>query len=659
MLIQWIQTFLLRNYSDIIQGLVFALITIILFFKKASRKTQVIKFILSFFVAFQTADFISYILYQQVTSLFSLTGTLYDFLVATVCLLLPIFLMIDLYRKVIGIQGPVGTFIYTLFFNANCLAMLIAMTTMQRMLITVVLSLLLVFFFREEIQYIVEEKSMLRMDRRFQWTAMTFMILIGAEAELPRIVINGGVDDVTNQLTYAVAIVGSLLVLMFIIFMKFNFFAIMKYENYIRNHDDDRITNAKSLAYLLENGAIMVKNASVKHQELAIFYSNIDHFRDINILHGYDAGNNILKKTADYMIAEFPEGIIGRTSGTHFTGIVPLAGAMQKFASISRKIEELSIDESLILQIGVCPLKNLGTMDHHQVDYNNLAPIVDLAATALRYTSPKSPVKFYDEEMRKNEEIRLHVLAHIDQAIKENWLQNYYQPLVDIKQHKIISYEALSRWIDPIYGLLTPNQFIIPLENARMIYKVDLQVLCHYGQFLSKMHDLHQEVLPISFNISRTDLESGIDIYTEIQQIINTYHIPKSLIHVEITETAINGDSKLMKQALQQFHAMGLEVWMDDFGSGYSSLNVLKDYHFDVIKIDMEFMRKFDDRSKTIVRSICEMAQSLHIRTVAEGVETKEHYDFLKEVGCTYAQGYLFSKPVPENVILNNQLEIK
>lgn len=104
---------------------------------------------------------------------------------------------------------------------------------------------------------------------------------------------------------------------------------------------------------------------------------------------------------------------------------------------------------------------------------------------------------------------------------------------------------------------------------------------------------------------------------------------------------------------------MGLEVWMDDFGSGYSSLNVLKDYHFDVIKIDMEFMRKFDDRSKTIVRSICEMAQSLHIRTVAEGVETKEHYDFLKEVGCTYAQGYLFSKPVPENVILNNQLEIK
>ena len=485
------------------------------------------------------------------------------------------------------------------------------------------------------------------------------MVLIGAEAELPRVVINGGIDDVTNQIAYAVAIVGSILVLMFIIFMKFNFFAIMKYENYIRNHDDDHITSAKSLAYLLENGAIMVNNAKLKHQELAVFYSNIDHFRDINILHGYNVGNDILKKTADYMIAEFPEGIIGRTSGTHFTGIVPLERSMEKFNSISRKIDELSIDESLILQVGVCPLKYLGTANHHKTDYNDLASVVDLAASALRYTTQKSPVKFYNEEMQKNEEIRLHVLAHIDQAVKDNWLQNYYQPLVDIKQHKVVSYEALSRWNDPVYGFLTPDKFVTPLENTRMIYKLDLQVLRHYGQFLKKMQDLHQEALPISFNISRTDLESGIDIYREIQDIINTYHIPKSLIHVEISETAINGDSKLMMQALQQFHAMGLEVWMDDFGSGYSSLNVLKDYDFDVIKIDMEFMRKFDDRAKTIVRSICEMAHSLHIRTVAEGVETKEHYDFLKDVGCTYAQGYLFSKPVPEDVILNNQLEIK
>lgn len=119
------------------------------------------------------------------------------------------------------------------------------------------------------------------------------------------------------------------------------------------------------------------------------------------------------------------------------------------------------------------------------------------------------------------------------------------------------------------------------------------------------------------------------------------------MVHVEITESALNGYSQVMPRAIEHFHEMGLEVWMDDFGSGYSSLNVLKDYRFDVIKIEMVFLRKFDERSKVIVRSICEMAHSLGIRTVAEGVETKEQFAFLEEFGCTYAQGYLFGKPRP------------
>ena len=158
-------------------------------------------------------------------------------------------------------------------------------------------------------------------------------------------------------------------------------------------------------------------------------------------------------------------------------------------------------------------------------------------------------------------------------------------------------------------------------------------------------------MLPISFNISRTDLEADIDLFSEIETIIGEEQIPKRLVHVEITETALNGDSAVMRRAIRRFHDMGLEVWMDDFGSGYSSLNVLKDYQFDVIKIDMAFMRKFDARSKTIVRAVCRMAADLGIRTVAEGVETAEHYAFLKEIGCTYAQGYLFSKPVPPDQI--------
>ena len=180
-----------------------------------------------------------------------------------------------------------------------------------------------------------------------------------------------------------------------------------------------------------------------------------------------------------------------------------------------------------------------------------------------------------------------------------------------------------------------------------MVYKVDLNVLSAYGREVQNLREMGLVPLPISFNISRTDLESGIDIHREIERIIEEYDIDKNLVHVEITESALNGDSIVMHQAIQRFHSMGLEVWMDDFGSGYSSLNVLKDYSFDVIKIDMEFMRKFDQRSKQIVQSICEMASALGTRTVAEGVETEEQLQFLQQIGCTYAQGYLFSKPKP------------
>lgn len=648
---QWLAAYWSRNYTDVVQGVVFAWVTLWLVFRGADVKTKWQKGLLAFLVSYNTAQMLSGLLYTAIVSQCQVTGTLLDFLIATGCLLLPVFFLMGLYREIVGVQGPAPAFIYTLFFNANCMAMLIAMTSLQRMLITVALSLALVFCFKKEIRYILFEKSMLRMDRRFHGTAIAFMVLIGAEAELPRIVINGGADTVGNQLAYAVAIVGAALVILFLIFMKFNFFAIMKYENYIREHDDDAVTGAKSLSYLLEHGGAMIRRAQAGGPALAVFYSDIANFRDVNILHGYDAGTAILRQTAAYLTAAFPDGIVARISGTHFAGIVPCDQAAERFAQVARQVEALSLDETLTFNVGLCPAADLDeVMD--KTHYSQLTTLIDLAAVADRHLAgTRTAVKFYDDAMRKNEAIRLHVLSNVDRAVKDGWLQVYYQPLVDVQTKTAASCEALSRWIDPQYGFLTPDQFVEPLETVRMIYKVDLNVLRQYGRQLKEWQAAGRPVLPISFNISRTDLEADIDLFSEIETIIGEEQIPKRLVHVEITETALNGDSAVMRRAIRRFHDMGLEVWMDDFGSGYSSLNVLKDYQFDVIKIDMAFMRKFDARSKTIVRAVCRMAADLGIRTVAEGVETAEHYAFLKEIGCTYAQGYLFSKPVPPDQI--------
>ncbi len=344
-------------------------------------------------------------------------------------------------------------------------------------------------------------------------------------------------------------------------------------------------------------------------------------------------------------MAAFPDGIIIRMSSDHFAGIVPLDGAIEHFDQIRKDVEDLSLDETLLLNIGVYQLSHNFTTDPSKY----LMRSIDLAATAMRHIpqGSKEHIQMFNEDLEKAEKIRTHVLSSVDQAVTEGWHDVYYQPLIDIKSGKLAEFEALSRWIDPIYGFLTPDQFIVPLEDSRLVYKMDLNVLRSFAKDAQVQLSQGQKVYPISFNSSRTDLEASINIYEEIEKIVHDYHLSKDLVHIEITESALNDSSEKMKEALHHFHDLGYEVWMDDFGSGYSSLNVLKDYHFDVLKIDMVFLRHFDERSQTIIASICEMANHLGIRTVAEGVETQQQFDFLKKVGCTYAQGYLFSKPLP------------
>ena len=162
-------------------------------------------------------------------------------------------------------------------------------------------------------------------------------------------------------------------------------------------------------------------------------------------------------------------------------------------------------------------------------------------------------------------------------------------------------------------------------------------------------------MVPVSVNISQTDFE----MMDPVEVLVNATDekvVPRGMVVVEITETALMSDNGIIKNAIDRFHAAGFEVWMDDFGSGYSSLNVLKDYNFDEIKIDMIFMRNFDEKSKTIVKAAVKMAKSLGIHTLAEGVENNEQISFLREIGCEKMQGYHFGKPLPLEEAVSNIL---
>ncbi len=242
-------------------------------------------------------------------------------------------------------------------------------------------------------------------------------------------------------------------------------------------------------------------------------------------------------------------------------------------------------------------------------------------------------------------DIRRYVTEHIDEAIEKEDIKIYYQPIIRAMTGEVCGKEALARWDDPVYGLMMPEQFIPVLEEYKLIYKLDSfvikKVCAHYNHCAGRKDPL----TPISFNLSWLDFEL-CDIISILNKEVEENRIPRQMIRVEINERLISHDRELIKNKIKQLHEEGYDIVMDDFGSGHSSINILKDYVFDELKIDMRLLWGDDDRSKKIIEYLCSMAKSLNLTSTAEGVETREQIDFLNRAGCEKMQGFYFGKPM-------------
>ncbi len=251
-----------------------------------------------------------------------------------------------------------------------------------------------------------------------------------------------------------------------------------------------------------------------------------------------------------------------------------------------------------------------------------------------------------DMEKRMTEQ---ELLESFDTALENGYIFVCYQPKMNHSTGRMIGAEALMRWKDPDYGMQYPSDFVPVLENSGCICAADLYVFEQVCRFQRKCLDSGIRAVPISTNMSRYDVfrENYIE---EIEEIRKQYDIPVNLLHVEITESSAIGGMELVKSALDRLHKFGYMVEMDDFGSGYSSLNVLKDLEVDVIKLDMRFLSgNIGGRGGTIISSIVRMTKWLNTPVIAEGVETVTQADYMKSIGCSYVQGYLYSKPVTED----------
>lgn len=239
-----------------------------------------------------------------------------------------------------------------------------------------------------------------------------------------------------------------------------------------------------------------------------------------------------------------------------------------------------------------------------------------------------------------------YILQHLEEALENHWVQVYYQPVIRTLTGDLCGLEALARWVDPQAGILSPATFIPVLEEARQIHRLDAYVLEEVCRTIRQRLDAGLAITPVSFNLSRYDF-SSLDVFSLVEDTRQKCNIPRDFLHVEITESVLAQNAGEVHKEVDRLRTEGYEVWLDDFGSGYSSLNILKDFQLDLIKLDMDFLRNFTEASRIIVSSAITMAKRLGIKTLVEGVETREQADYLASIGCGRQQGFYYGKPQP------------
>ena len=239
-----------------------------------------------------------------------------------------------------------------------------------------------------------------------------------------------------------------------------------------------------------------------------------------------------------------------------------------------------------------------------------------------------------------------YITENFVRAMESGHIQPYYQPVIRTISRKLCSFEALSRWVDPEMGVICPDQFIPVLEKNGIIHQLDICIIRQVCARIRQSIEAGEVPIPVSVNLSRLDFEL-CDIFTAVDGIAAQYHIPHDFLYIEITESVMAEQEGRMRDIVKRFRDAGYQVWMDDFGSAYSSLNILKDFEFNEIKLDMRFLSSFNQRSQRILTAVIQMAKEIDIHTLAEGVETLEQVRFLRNIGCEKVQGYYYGRPLP------------
>ena len=421
----------------------------------------------------------------------------------------------------------------------------------------------------------------------------------------------------------------------------------------------DALTDLPNETLLAEHLIDTIEHSGRLGQSFCILQANIDRLSEINLAFGFAYGDQVLREFGNRLQAVVPEvGTVARLRGDEFAILVPdcdaavmthVAQDVEKALQTPFRFGEVSLDVSARFGIAVYP-------DHGRTPHELLRS-VDIAVHQASQRS--SEIVVYDATRIPDHSSRLKLVGELRSGIRAGELRLYLQPKVEMQTGRVCGAEALVRWMHPVNGLVGPADFIELAENAGLIDSITSWVI---DAVLEQIRTLQQQgfALPVSVNLSVRNLHDE-DLVRKVCHLLATYGVPAGLLELEVTESAAMDDPVLALAVLQDLRREGILLSIDDFGTGYSSLRYLQKLPVDYIKIDQSFVRDMStsEDSSLIVRSTIDLVRDLGRKTVAEGVETRQHWEQLSGYGCDMAQGYFIAAPMPADAFVGWMREFK
>lgn len=421
----------------------------------------------------------------------------------------------------------------------------------------------------------------------------------------------------------------------------------------IENHrrlEIDPLTGGRNKRRFIKDSEKAAKKLDADQLALAVI--DIDKFKFVNDRLGYEEGNRILTRLHNTISDALEKGeVFSRISDDNFAMMVHNSSDLELETRLGAIYAEFNRRNSrhtsvqLTFSAGICRLgqcrQKFGT-----VDINAAIDRCNIARKAIKERRGNS-IAFFDGKIREKELREKDYENEMPQALKNGEFACYLQPKYGTRSRHIEGAEALIRWKSKEFGFVYPNDFIPLSERNGFVVDLDFFILEEVCRLMRKWLDSGITPVVISVNQSRLHLDEP-DYIGKLREIVDKYEIPYKYIELELTESVFTEDAELMIKTMQKLHDVGFKLSIDDFGSGYSSLNMLKDMPADVVKIDREFFNTTanSEKGRAVISSVVDLANKLDMRVISEGVETEEQVEFLSEIGCHMVQGYFFAKPM-------------